>query len=232
MTVKINDKRFLKDCVDWDIENWSKALRFWEHRINLETGNLNCLELGGNKGGLSLWLAEKGNQVICSDLKTPVNAKSLHQKYSFKDNIRYEAIDATNIPYENTFDVIVFKSILGGISRNGNTELRYKTIDEIYKALKPGGVLLFAENLKGSRLHNFFRKRMTAWGGYWNYVSLDELDTLFKKFSHLEYSTAGFLGTFGRTEMQRQFLGKIDTVILDSVLGERMKYIMYGVVRK
>ena len=34
--------------------------------------------------------------------------------------IIYQDIDATNIPYENYFDIIVFKSIIGGIGRNNN----------------------------------------------------------------------------------------------------------------
>jgi SAM-dependent methyltransferase len=223
---------YLKDCVGWDVVNWSKALDFWSSNLLLDNTNFLCLELGGNKGGLSLWLAEKGNTVICSDLDTPVDAKRMHQKYQSSKNISYQAIDATNIPYEDTFDIVVFKSILGGISRNGNTQLRYDTVNEIYKCLKPGGHLLFAENLTGSGLHTFFRKRMTSWGDSWNYLHMQELNGLFNKFKQVKYETAGFLGTFGRSESQRQWLGKIDTVLFDRVLSDSMKYIVYGVASK
>lgn len=72
--------------------------------------------------------------------------------------ITYQDIDATQIPYENEFDIIVFKSIIGGIGRNDNKEIQQLVFNQIYKALKPGGQLLFAENLSASPLHRFFSK--------------------------------------------------------------------------
>jgi SAM-dependent methyltransferase len=53
--------------------------------------------------------------------------------------IVYQNIDAANIPFKNCFDIIVFKSILGGIGRNDNIEIQQKVFDEIYESLKPGG---------------------------------------------------------------------------------------------
>jgi SAM-dependent methyltransferase len=233
MKVTNMSKEFLKDCVDWDVVNWSRALRFWEQQVDLENKGFNCLELGGNKGGLSLWLAEKNNTVICSDLELPKHALMVHAKYpEAKKKITYQAIDATNIPFENAFDIIIFKSILGGIGRNGNSELIVKTVNEIYKALKPGGALLFAENLKGSGLHTFLRKKMTAWGNSWNYLSFDEFGKLFLKYGEVRQETTGFLATLGRNETQRQLLGNIDTAVFNRFLGDRMKYIVYGVARK
>lgn len=227
-----DQRNFINDCIEWDVVNWSKALVFWQSKINLENKNLTCLELGGRSGGLSLWLASKGNGVVCSDFTNPQrDAEVLHRKYPIKDKISYQAIDATQIPYENHFDVIVFKSILGGISRNEQTQLRHQTIDQIYKALKPGGSLLFAENLTGSFVHQFIRKKMVKWN-YWNYLDLNETDQLFEKFSSFEFKTAGVLGLFGRNEFQRGFLARIDTLLLEKILGNRMKYVLFGVAKK
>ena len=65
--------------------------------------------------------------------------------------IKYEKIDALDIPYENKFDCISFKSVMGIL---GNREERFKNIDaqkkmiiNISKALKKGGYLIFEENL-------------------------------------------------------------------------------------
>lgn len=228
----MHSKKFLVDCVAWDVTNWAKALRFWEKNVDLENKNYQCLELGGRRGGLALWLAMKGNNVICSDLENPEEeAATIHQEYKCSSRIHYEAIDATNIPYQNHFDIIVFKSILGGISRDGNGHLNQVVLDQIYKALKPGGRLLFAENLKGSKLHQSMRKGLVRWGASWNYLDIKQIPLLFKKFYTLEYQTAGFLGTFGRSESQRTILGTIDTLIFDR-FSDRLKYIAFGYASK
>lgn len=227
------DDFFLRDCVEWDIVNWSKALVFWDKSIDLNNKNFSCLELGGRRGGLSLWLAGKGNDVICSDYENPHNrASKVHSKYAFQDRISYQAIDATDIPYENHFDIIAFKSILGGISRNGQKHLVDVVLGQILRALKPGGTLLFAENLVASALHQFLRKKMTGWGSYWNYLDLDDVEDLFSHFDALQYDTAGFLGAFGQREYQRRILGKIDTLVCDRLLHNKMKYIIFGVAKK
>ena len=113
----MNDE-LIKDIIQWDISSWSKALHFWENNIDWSKVS-NGLELGGREGGLSLWLALKGKEVVCSDLNDVKNtAEHLHEKHNVSNLVKYEDIDATVIPYENYFDVIVFKSIIGGIGRN------------------------------------------------------------------------------------------------------------------
>lgn len=225
------DKQILHDIIGWDIVNWSKALTYWEQHTELNKGQLTCLELGGREGGLSLWLALKGHKVICSDLQSPKkNASEIHRNYDCKSPIGYEAIDATNIPYENKFDVVTFKSILGGISGRNN-DLKKKTINEIWKALKPGGVLLFAENIESSFLHRFLRKKFVEWGKDWNYLKFDELSDVFSSFTSIDYITVGFLGAFGRSEKQRTFLGKLDRAF-EKLIPLKKRYILIGVARK
>ena len=51
--------------------------------------------------------------VVCSDIyDTELRASALHNRYDVAPRIRYLDIDATNIPFENYFDFIAFKSIL------------------------------------------------------------------------------------------------------------------------
>jgi SAM-dependent methyltransferase len=226
------NKDLIRDSIEWDVVNWSKALQFWDTNATVKKGGLTCLELGSRGGGLSLWLASQGNNVVCSDYLNPQKeAELLHNKYSIQGKISYQAIDATSIPYENHFDIIVLKSILGGIGRNDKSHLIQETISQILKALKPGGKLLFAENLSGSRIHQFIRKKMVDWS-YWNYLQVNEAEQLFKEYSHFEYQTAGFLGLFGRNELQRNVLGKIDTLLFEKILSDNMKYILLGVATK
>lgn len=224
--------KLLKDVIQWDVNSWKKALVFWESKVNLNN-NLICLELGGREGGLSLWLALKGNKVICSDLKDVKNtASDLHLKYDMSSIIDYQDIDATNIPYENFFDIIVFKSIIGGIGRENNLELQKKAFEEIFKALKPGGKLLFAENLSASPIHRSIRKRFVTWANYWRYISINEMNFFLSNFSEYEMRTTGVLGTFGRNELQRYYLSKIDDILLNKICPKKWNYIVYGIAVK
>ncbi|MFN8712255.1 MAG: class I SAM-dependent methyltransferase [Bacteroidota bacterium] len=216
----------------WDTRNWSKAMPCWEKEIaQLNTGK--ALELGGREGGLSLWLAGKGFDVICSDLEgAEATALPLHAEYGVTAKISYADIDATAIPFENHFDIIIFKSIIGGIGRNNNKEIQREVFAQIYKALKPGGRLLFAENLVASPLHRFFRKRFTNWSGYWRYVTIEELREFMQPFSSCEIHTTGFAGTFGRSEKQKNFLARLDELFLNALTPKSWKYIAYGVAVK
>jgi len=220
------------DIIEWDIVNWKQALLFWNTHLQNETKSLECLELGGRRGGPSLWLALNKHSVICSDYENPKEiASQLHKKYLFQKPIQYEAIDGLNIPYEAKFDLIIFKSILGGISRSGKNENKQKVVDECYKALVPGGKLYFSENLEASWLHRFARKKFTKWGGDWNYLKHSEVNDLFSNFSSVSYATYGFFGAFGRTEKQRGFLGRIDSLIMP-IIPKSKRYIVYGVATK
>jgi SAM-dependent methyltransferase len=225
------EKKVIKDIIQWDVQSWKKPFNFWESNIDWDKVN-NCLELGANNGGLSLWLALKGKHVVCSDL-TGIQAKAepLHKKYGVEKLITYQDIDATNIPYENHFDIIVFKSIIGGISRE-NDEVQKQIFKQIHKALKKGGKLLFAENTKASKLHQKLRKKYVKWGASWRYVSVDEMHAALKDFSKYEMHSTGVMGTFGRSEGQRNFLSAIDKIALNAITPKSWKYICYGVAEK
>lgn len=225
-------RELAKDIIQWDIKSWSKALRYWESQI--DWGKIkNGLELGGREGGLSLWLALKEKDVVCSDLKdVQKSAENLHIRHNVTSRIIYQDIDATNIPYENYFDIIVFKSIIGGIGRNDKLENQQQVFKEIYKALKPGGKLLFAENLIASPFHQQLRKRFVNWGSSWRYVSIEEMKDFLKDFSSIKMHTTGVLGTFGRNEIQRNLLSTVDELILNKVCPNNWKYIAYGVAEK
>lgn len=230
--VQFSKEQILKDIIQWDTKSWSKALDFWGANVDwskVQTG----LELGGREGGPSLWMALKGIRVVCSDLENvEPTARPLHEKYNISNLVRYQDIDATNIPYENHFDIIVFKSIIGGIGRDGHPERQRKAFSEIYKALKPGGKLLFAENLVASPLHQQLRKKFVTWGDSWRYLTISELSTCLENFSDVQIQSTGFLGAFGRSEIQRSFFASIDAVLLNKILPEDWKYIAYGIAEK
>jgi len=219
------ERGVIKDIVVWDIVNWSTAIKYWENNAQVKNKNYECLELGSSKGGMSLWLALNGNNVLCTDLNGPEDgAHRIHEKYNCSSRITYGAMDATNIPHENKFDVVIFKSIIGGIPQD-----KTKTLTEIHKALKPGGKLLFAENLEATFLHKILRRNFGTKG--WDYLKMDEIDKVFTAYNKVNYTTVGFFGCMGRNEWQRNFLGKVDTV-LNWIIPNRSKYILIGVAEK
>ena len=220
------------DILGWDLRNWSRALKYWKNKIP-ENTNLNCLEIGANKGGISLWLASMGYNVICSDVK-PVSdeVKHWHKQFNLKGSISYEVIDAVNIPYADYFDVIILKSVLGGVSRRGHSEKLSETIFQIKKALKPSGVFLFAENLTGTKLHAFLRETFKKdVKDNWNYIHVEQMKEILKDFKESSYETTGFAGAFGLYEPFRNVLGSIDGILFKT-LPANWHYIVYGYAKK
>jgi hypothetical protein len=134
----------------------------------------------------------------------------------------------------NYFDIIIFKSIVGGIGRvdNGGFALQQKVFQEIYKALKPRGLLLFAENLSATSLHSFCRKSFKSHGKSWRYIALNEFDTLLCPFKKHLLKTIGFLATFGITERQRNVFAMFDEYLFNPVLPSNWKYVAYGIAEK
>lgn len=225
-------KKLARDIIQWDVISWSKALMYWENNVDWNKIQ-NGLELGGQAGGLSLWLALKGKEVVCSDLKdAKITAAMLHSEHQVSSLIKYQDIDATNIPYENFFDIVVFKSIVGGIGRNDREDMQRKVFKEIRKALKPGGTLLFAENLAASPLHQLLRKKFVNWGSSWRYIPLNEMKEFLHIFSSYSLKTAGVAGTFGRNERQRNLLATVDRLLLNRICPDNWKYIAYGIAVK
>lgn len=230
-------KPLLTDVVGWDVRNWATAVRFWDETIDWSGADtLRCLELGAGRGGLALWLALKGKQVVCSDVANAAEqARPLHSRYGVEEHMEYRDIDAAAISAspedDEFFDVVVFKSILGGVGRD-DSERQRAVIDEAFRVLRPGGMLLFAENLEGSGLHRFVRRRANRWGGRWRYMTLEAFNDFLSPFAAVEMRTTGVIAAMGRTERQRDFLARIDHGLLNRVIPSRWRYIAYGIARK
>jgi ubiquinone/menaquinone biosynthesis C-methylase UbiE len=227
------DKTLLADIVQWDVRIWSQALDLWDRGVDWEQVHT-CLDLGAGSGGLSLWMALKKKHVLCADIDE-VNrekARRHHQKHHLDGYIEYPRIDATDIPFENEIDIVTIKSVLVNVGGGGNSERQQTAVDQIHKALRPGGKLLFAENLVGSPLHRFARRRLVKWGAWARYVTVDEMRRFLRRFSRVEMHTTGVLGAFGRTERQRNMLGAIDRAVLDRVAPRGWRYLVYGIAEK
>jgi 2-polyprenyl-3-methyl-5-hydroxy-6-metoxy-1,4-benzoquinol methylase len=220
------------DILEWDVENWSQALEFWRRHSLLRLSGCEALEIGSRNGGLSLWLALSGANVVCSDVNGPTEAaKHKHQRYGVAAAVKYERVNALQIPYHQAFDVVAFKSVLGGIGAAGVDSQR-RAVQQMYQALKPRGELWFAENLIASPLHQALRGRFVKWGPSWRYVSLRELREFLSPFASVIIRATGVLGALGRNEPQRSVLARCDQRIVNRLVPPSWRYIALVVATK
>jgi len=222
-----------RDFIEWDVRNWSTALDFWAHETAQELAGCSALEIGSRHGGLSLWLAHQGANVVCSDVGGPSRRAGMkHAAAGVSNRITYASVDATEIPYRNQFDIIVFKSVLGAVGGHQGKDAQAGAIRQMYDALKPGGELLFAENLIAAPIHRYLRDHFVSWSRAWRYVSTDEMREFLSPFAYFTYRTVGFAGAFGRTPRQRDFLGLLDRMLLTRMVPASWRYVMIGLARK
>ncbi len=219
----------LRDVFQWDVRSWSRALPLWEKYLDDPSGKT-ALALGERDGGLSFWFAQQGYQVYCTDLNGPSDqAKALHERHGLSSRITYEAQDATALRLpDNYVEIVVFKSVIGALSTKDRQQ---QAVNEMWRVLKPGGVLLFAENLTGTAMHQALRKRFVKWDNYWRYLRVpDDLD-LFHAFERVELRTTGFLANLGRSEAQRDLLARIDALI-EPLVPDHKRCILLGAAVK
>lgn len=227
----IKNPELTQKVIEWDIYNWSRAVSFWEDHI-ADRKFTRGLELGSRRGGLSLYFAKNGVPMITSDISDPSSiAGPIHKEEGVSDLINYMEFGALDIPSDQKFDLIVFKSILGAVCSNGKTENLAPALSRMYDALLPGGVLVFAENLYASPFHNFLRKKFISWSSHWNYLHLSDIIDSLEQFDKVEYQTYGFFACFGRNENQKRILGKLDRFI-EKIIPGKNRYILSVVAFK
>ncbi|MCZ6680247.1 MAG: class I SAM-dependent methyltransferase [Candidatus Poribacteria bacterium] len=226
--MKLNTQTYI-DIIEWDVANWQRALTYWDREISAAFPRCKALEIGGQNGGLSLYLALRGCDVVCSDVRPPtLKAREIMARYKVGARVTYASVDVTDIPFPaDAFDIVAFKSVLGSVGIHRGEKGQRRAIDEIHRVLKPDGFLLFAENLKASAIHTFFRQRFVEWGHAWRYPTVQEMKTLTAQFSAFHYETYGYFSCFGRSEWQKRALSTLDRLAAP-FLSERSKYIIYG----
>jgi len=223
--------RQFRKYFEWDSYTWVKSVELWNEAIDkLKKSDIKFLEIGAGRGGMTAYLDKIiSGSGYCTDQENPVNnAKKTHELLDVKSDIQYLAADALDLPFQdNFFDIVIFKSVLGAIGAKDSFKNQERAISEMYRVLKPDGMLLFAENLKASNLHNFLRRKFTSWGNDWRYVNIEEMSHLLSGFESLEFSTTGFLACFSRAKYLNRFLNLFDK-ITNRFVPESWNYLIYG----
>lgn len=225
------DDNQINDIINWDVETWKEILPYWEKQItNYSKTTSKCIEIGSRDGGISLWMAQKGFKITCSDIYYDLeDAKKLHLKYGINTTILYEKIDVLDWNEKNKYDVIILKSVLGALQNEKTIEIAIKNI---YSNLKEGGILLFAENSKGTFLHQQFRKRFTDWGNIWFYFDEKSITSFLKKMKVIEVKYNGVLTVFGNRIGFSRLFSKFDKFFLNKIAPNKAKYMLFGYAKK
>ena len=223
------DPDLVREIIAWDVGNWRRAVKLWDLERPENWAGYRALDLGAGGGGLSLYLALRGCRVTYCDTTPPrPGALELFERHGVARAVSYSRADVTRLPFaEASCDVVAFKSLLAVASKFGGLQTQKSIFDEAYRVLKPGGVLLFAENAHGSAIHAFCRDRFVAWGRACRYPSLADLNGFVSSFSKVRLVTFGALAVFGRREWQRRALSRLDHVITP-VIPKESRYLAYG----
>jgi SAM-dependent methyltransferase len=236
----------MNDVFRWDVINWSRHIDIWEDAIRelrlrpAQAGEGRRpvgLEIGADwGGGLALWMASRGLDVISShhnpvgwndwDTSYADEARRVHELYGVAERVRHAQLDVLHMPSDSSYDVIMLKSVLGGL---GPLPRQKKAIAQIHAALREGGLFLFAENISATPIHSVLRRIKR--GQTWYYQSLSEMDHLLSVFGKVAYRTTGLLGAFGMSERQRRMLGRLDTYI-SRMVPNSWHYICIGAAVK
>lgn len=162
-------------------------------------GSKSVMDLGCGTGRHSIYLAEQGFKVYATDIsETGLEiTKSKAEKLNLS-NIEFKQHDMRDILYDNnTFDGILCVWTTG----HGTVEDSRKNINEIYRVLKPNGIVvidyvsIYDENYgKGREIEKdtFINNVEGEENIPHHYSTIEELKELYSNFSHVEITPVDY----------------------------------------
>jgi len=190
------------DIIEWDVLNWARLIQAWQPVLpRYDPATSRVLAIGERGGGLSLWFALNGYEVICTDRLGPTpEARALHRRYNVDHRITYAGADVFQMPFpEASFDIVVCKSVVGGLKQvyadAATRTLASHTlaVRRIHELLKPGGCWLDAENMKAGWIHQWLRRCLKGERIGWRHIDIGEWPILLAPFARFELTYFGVL---------------------------------------
>lgn len=220
-------RRIIEDSCGWNKKIWADAVEFALNFCTKYDNKTKVLEIGASEySALSPIFSSIGYDVMCSYydqnayqaiingcLPTVINKYGL----TLPKLVQLNAWEIKN----KTFDIIILKSVIGGICRNDDYTLISNLIAKLYASLKPNGILITIDNQE-NYIANCFRNLFGAGNSKWTYLNKDKLAM---KLTPYHYEQKGFgLLNFARfasfnseVEPINDLLYTIDQVLLNNI---------------
>jgi len=183
----------LEDCCGWNRKVWADAIEFAIAALPFDLHGKKVLEIGASdRSTIAPVFAAMGAQAFCSYYQKVAGfiengqLKYVRAKYGLGDI----PVFAANIAaIEGRFDVIVMKSVLGGVCRNEDYDAIRSIIGKLMKNnVAEGGVILTFDNGYIAPFRAL-RRRLGTGGHSWNYFESAKFARALSSFSHV---TQGF----------------------------------------
>ena len=200
--------QFVNKCIGWNVGAWQTALQsgldlLTENNINLVDKRV--LELGGGTHSTLAPIFEKLGAMATSSFYNDRGMETLLFEINdrYKTSVDSKQIDIFGDYLDDKYDIVICKSVLGGIARGNEKFLLARALKSIQKnLLTEDGVIFTLDNLYGSTLAQFLRSRLGAGRNRWNYFTLEELRSAVPENFELLSRTNGvlsFASTSNRT---------------------------------
>lgn len=155
--------------------------------ITLDLAGKTILDVGGSGKDLVYWLSEAPGRIDHVEVSPRSQALCLKNLTDLKVlqsvPVFFHTIPAEFLPFdENTYDFIFSRSTLHHC-------VRPDVLDEIFRVLKPGGSLLFAENFRGDFFYNVMR--FDRWVRRRDRGTDDPLRKCHLRYCEEQYATSG-----------------------------------------
>ncbi|MGH8612398.1 MAG: class I SAM-dependent methyltransferase [Gammaproteobacteria bacterium] len=165
----------------WGISYKSAIIRAIIHQYLASRNRLALCDVGGGYGLLCAEMLLDHStgiqQAVCCDVE-PFNlyiGNSLYRYFEteLKDRLRYALSPAEEYPFPERYDIISFVGSLLYVPR----ERRARTLQQAWKSLNPGGLLIVHENIKSQQYQRDFDIMFES----------QELDELLAPFGDIKY---------------------------------------------
>ena len=198
LNCKTTSKKKIKDYINVPYQYYFSLLK--------KLKKTKLLEIGAGTGENTLKLIKMKFNVCATDI-SPKSVEVMSQKYSKYKNFYSKVVDMEKLPFKNeSFDVICSA---GSLSYGDNNLV----MNEIYRVLKFGGVVVLVDSLNDNPIYRFNR--------YINYIKGNRTESTLKRMPNVNLIYK-YINKFGYGKVK--FFGSITWAfpLLKIVLSEKL----------
>jgi hypothetical protein len=220
----VNEFRTLiEDCCGWNRKTWADAVESAVSQLPSDLGGRTVLEVGASEhSSLAPIFAAKGAKTFCSYYGHQRECIANGRLRYVVEKYRMPKIPTLEIDingFDGTYDVIVLKSVIGGICRNDDYSVIRRVVENLAKNLTESGCILTFDN---GYIRAFQRARTSRGAGRnkWTYIkpreliaALSDYDIRIDGFGYLNFGAATL--PFGRkTDFVNDLVHLLDKAII------------------